>query len=220
MTASDNLMGRLRLETEQMHHEAEQRPVEKALAAGTLPRETYHAWLAQRYHFHTYLEAALGTACQRDARLARLITPDQFQAANARADLDTFQVDLAAHPPLNCVAAARPTLDQWAATAPPRLLGVHYVLEGSKNGGRYLARSVQRAYGLTGPDGTRYLDPHGAQQRPLWQAFKNAVNAESFSADESDAIVAAAQQAYRWVSAIDDALRQFELAEAQARVSY
>lgn len=220
MTASDNLMGRLRVETEQMHHEAEQRPVEKALLAGTLPLETYQAWLAQRGHFHSVLENALTTACRKDARLARLITPTQYQAENVRADLSYFKVDLAAHPPLNCVTAAQPTLEQWATAAPSRLLGVHYVLEGSKNGGRYLARSIQRAYNLPGPDGLRYLDPHGEQQRPLWQAFKDAVNAETFSSEEADAIVAAAQQTYRWVSAIDDALRQFELAEAQARVSY
>ncbi len=68
---------------------------------------------------------------------------------------------------------------------PLRLLGMHYVLEGSNNGSRFIARHVGRAYQLSTGPGLRYLDPYGDRQRAYWMDFKNAMGKFQFTgADE------------------------------------
>jgi heme oxygenase len=69
---------------------------------------------------------------------------------------------------------------------------MHYVFEGSKNGGRFIARSVREAYALTGADGTRYLDPHGDEQSARWRAFKETLDSVRLSDAEAHQVVAGA----------------------------
>jgi heme oxygenase len=59
---------------------------------------------------------------------------------------------------------------------PAELLGAHYVLEGSGNGNRMMARGLRAAYGLQGQAGTRSMDPYGDGQPDRWQAFKSALD--------------------------------------------
>lgn len=196
------IMTRLREETAAAHKHAETRPLQRDLFRGQLPRESYVRFLQQRLHVHQALEAHLAALAARDARVRSIVHPRQFQAENVRSDLARLGV------PLECAAlpATRAwvrELDEWAAQRPIALLGAHYVLEGSKNGAHLLAPRVQSAYALA-PDQTRYLDPHGQEQRPLWAAFKQAMDAAEFSSQEMDEMVDAARQTFARASALDD----------------
>ena len=93
-----------------------------------------------------------------------------------------------------------------AGDDPLRLLGLHYVLEGSNNGSRYIARHVARAYDLAPGPGLRYLDPYGERQREYWMAFKNDMLAEGFTDVETALLVQGAKQMYQTVAELSDDL--------------
>jgi heme oxygenase len=199
-----SLMQRLREETRGHHQRAEQRRLQRDLIAGRLPRATYIALLEQRYLVHEALESLLRDWRGHDPARLRLVQDDWFQAPAARADLSWLGVDAGGARPIE---ATRSLIDEIRAAAGQwSLLGFHYVFEGSKNGGRYVAKSVQTAYAFPLGEGVRYFDPHGAQQQPIWQEFKAAMDDLALTASQEDEIVAAAGAAFDGVSAIDDAL--------------
>jgi heme oxygenase len=76
---------------------------------------------------------------------------------------------------------------------------MRYVLEGSNNGNRFIARAIRKA--LPGAP-TRYLDPYGENQRPLWARFKADMEAVGFTPAEQDQIVLAAQEMFAAVGAL------------------
>jgi heme oxygenase len=87
---------------------------------------------------------------------------------------------------------------------------VLYVFEGSKNGARYIARALRGSLRISGAPGLRYLDPHGEAQRPVWESFKQRLDAAPLDAAEVDGIILAAKACFAHVTAVDGAL----LAEA------
>src|SRR5690606_30232473 len=87
-----------------------------------------------------------------------------------------------------------------ARACPASLLGFNYVLEGSKNGSRYIAKAVRRALPLTPGQGDRYLDPHAEDQPRLWAEYRRTMDEVAFTKEET-------------TSMIDAASRMFEAAE-------
>ncbi len=197
-----SLMQRLRAETADQHHQAENSPYEQALVQGRLPRELYVAGLAQRYAIHAELERQMLALRSKRPEYTTVIDESLFQSANAAADLRHFGIELSDLPVGPAAQDACAWLLELGQSQPHALLGANYVLEGSKNGARYIARAIQRAYQLTGP-GLRYLDPHGEQQRPLWEAYRQKMDGLAFSIAEQDQIVAAAQRMFVCIGAID-----------------
>jgi heme oxygenase len=200
-----SIMLRLRNETREHHERAEHSAYEQALIQGRLPQELYVAGLAQRWLIHQALEAALRDLRSARPEFATVIDDALFQTDNAAADLRYFDIDPAAVTALPATETARAWLRTLAQTRPVALLGANYVLEGSKNGARYIARSLRRAYRLE-QDGLRYLDPHGEQQRGLWDAFKEQMDALALSPAEQDELIGAAQAMFDHIAAIDRAV--------------
>lgn len=199
-------MQRLRDETAEHHRNAERRPLEVGLAAGTLPQPLYVGMLGQRYVLHRVLDSVTLAACANDPRFATLLPEELLQTPRLAADLAFFGVDADTVDPLPATAALCDSIDDAAQTNAAALLGFYYVLEGSKNGAAFLAPRVRRAYGLEDACGTQYLDPHGPRQRELWARFKTAMDEVSFTPEERDALVAAAQRMFDGIAAIDDEL--------------
>lgn len=100
---------------------------------------------------------------------------------------------------LPATIALTETFARLAEERPASLLGAHYVFEGSKNGGRFIARAMRGAYGLAGPDGFRYLEPYGEEQPHRWKAFKAAMETLPLSSTDQDAIVDAAKETFRGI---------------------
>jgi len=198
-----SLMRRLREQTAEHHRRAEFGELEQWLLHGRAPLELYIAWLEQRFLIHRTLETLLRKLVQRDPRFASAVREELFQEHNLREDLTHFGRDPGRVVPLPATLALLERMEREAHHRPPALLGVHYVFEGSKNGARFLARSLSAAYGLENGHGLRYLDPHGEAQRSLWQQFKVAMDAITFAPAEEEAIVEAAQWTFDAVMQLD-----------------
>lgn len=200
--APAGIMGRLKSETAAQHAVAEAKPLEAALIAGTIDHEQYRKYLAQRWVIHRELEAATDRALAADARLASLGLPGLYQTANLEADLAHLGVDTAAIEAMPGSEALLALIRESDSSAP--LMGIYYVFEGSKNGARFIARALAKAWNKTDLTGLKYLDPHGEAQRGLWMKFREDMNALTWTDGEQDEMVKAAQTTFDAISALDD----------------
>lgn len=181
-TASD----RLKTETAHLHRLAEESPFQRALAKGRLPREQYARHLGQMLRVHERLESHLWRLRSVVEAIGRVVRDEHSRVDAIRADLEHYALAPSDCPASEQTEALLSDIDRMATDRPLALLGMHYVLEGSMNGAKFIAMNVRTAYGLEGGAGDRYLDPYGDRQREVWAAFKRDLDA----CDLSDAQVA------------------------------
>lgn len=211
MTATDaaapTIMDRLREETRELHSAAEGHPFQRSLVEGTVSREQYARWLGQMLLIHRALEAGLRDLCARHSGAARVVREEQFQEPYLREDLAVLGVGVEAVLPTRATHEVVMRIAREHAAEPIALLGRHYVLEGSNNGNRFIARAVSKGLGIApGGPGLRYLDPYGDCQRALWQQFKDDMLASTFTPAEQDRMVAAAKDMFEAIGAVSDDL--------------
>ncbi|MBL9140368.1 MAG: biliverdin-producing heme oxygenase [Phycisphaerae bacterium] len=184
----------LKERTKEAHTRAERHPLQARLVAGALTREEYSGYLAQLLPVWTALDAGLDGLAVRDSRVASMVQPYHRHAWRLVDDLAFLN-----HREQRPVPATQRFLQVVADAASGSgigLLGVWYVLEGSANGGRFIAKALSRGLGIVGPDGLKNFDPHGEHQRERWQAWRTALDAQAFSESERDAIVACASATF------------------------
>jgi heme oxygenase len=195
----DGIMARLKAGTAAQHAVAESKPLEAALIEGSIGRAKYEKFLSQRWLIHRELEAATDRALRTDRRLTSLGLPSLYQTKNLEADLAHLQSNLKSIRPL---PGATNLIQEIQKAPPATLMGIYYVFEGSKNGARYISKSLANA----GQTALRYLDPHGEQQRPLWMKFRADMDSISWTPAEQDQMVKAAQATFDAISSLDDAI--------------
>lgn len=200
--ATTSVMEQLKTSTLEQHQAAESHPFQRNLAAGKLPREQYIANLGQLLLLHKALEAGLRASISRVPAIARVVREYQYQEPYLLEDLKFFGVDPTSVRPTSATRALVSAIQQYQASAPLKLLGMHYVLEGSNNGSKFICRSVRRAYGLEGVSGNRYMDPYGDQQRAYWELFKQDMNAQNFAQPQIDELIAGAREMFDAISAV------------------
>jgi heme oxygenase len=100
-------------------------------------------------------------------------------------------------------------LDRLAETTPLALLGVLYVLEGSTNGARFIARRLREVYQLPADGGAAFVDPYGSAQPKLWRAFKDAMEQLDLSEADAHSITVAAQETFEAVEALGGDLLEY-----------
>lgn len=190
-----SLADRLKTETREDHISAEQHPVQRRLISGGLTLTEFGEYLAAMRRLHAAYEPVLRELMVSAPVVGAVVKPEHFRLANLDADLAALgrTADAGA-------SAAAVKLGAWAADAskksPAALLGLIYVLEGSTNGGTFIARAIRGRL----PDApTSYLDPHGPMQRERWSAFRAALDSLTLDETTRDAIVAAAQLAFKSV---------------------
>ncbi len=200
-----NVMAKLKSATADLHTEAENRPMQRLLAKGTLPREQYVAYLGQLYWLHRTLEEVTDAAASSHRAFATVVRDDQRRTPELRADLAAHGVKADAVTPQPATEAAMTEVRRFAGDDPVSILGLTYVLEGSNNGSKYIARNLMKSYGLTpGEPGLSYFDPYGDEQMPRWLAFKAAMDAAGFDEAEQKTIVDAAKAMFRMIAEISD----------------
>ncbi len=186
----------LREGTATHHRRAEQHEFQRQFVRGTLPKLLYVRWLAQMLQIHAALESHLDRVVTRNPALRAVFDDGRRKVPGLRHDLAFLGGD-AAGPVLPAAGALIARMDDLAAGRPMALLGVFYVLEGSTNGSKFIARKVRPAYALpTTGEGSAYLDPYGDMQPARWQEFKTAVDALALPPDQVDQLVAAAQATF------------------------
>ena len=196
--AGRGIMSRLRDETMELHRETEQGPFQRSLMAGKLPLERYAELLHELLHLHVAVETDLRVLTEDEEAVRLVLRPYQFQEAQLRKDLHFFDRTPDSATSLSSTARLVAEIKARVTRGPIAILGVHYVLEGSKNGGRFIALAMQRAYGLQS-GGLAYLDPYGDQQQARWTEFKASMESAGMSEAQQDQVVAAARLTFRGI---------------------
>jgi heme oxygenase len=162
------------------HRRAEQSPFQRLLVSGKIPLDSYLDWLDQQWRIYRTLE--------------RLVQPGDSPARNSLVnepwrrgkvledDLRHFGEHGGARPPARSTLEFIELLEKSHREDPAALLGVLYVLEGSTNGSKFIARNIRRAFGLDRP-GTSFMDPHGDDQTARWATFKQLLDGAITPAD-------------------------------------
>lgn len=200
------IMQRLKSETQDLHDAAESHELQRKLMKGELSRELYAAHLGQLYLVHKALESAIRDAQTSVPALQTVVHDYQFQVPYLEEDLAFYGLSIDSLEPTPGTARLIEKIEQAAKSDPIALLGFQYVLEGSNNGSKYIAKAVSRAYQIESGPGLRYLDPYGDNQRAYWGAFIADMAKCSFSDAQSDALVDAAGDMFRGIAEIGDDL--------------
>jgi heme oxygenase len=200
---TEGIMARLKAGTAAQHAVAESKPLEAALIEGSIGQAQYEKYLSQRWCIHRELEVATDRALTTDARLVALDLPSLYQTKNLETDLAHLQSNIKSIRPLS---GATHLIQEIQKAAPATLMGIYYVFEGSKNGARYIAKAMAKAWGKTDTTDFRYLDPHGEAQRGLWMKFRSDMDAIPWTPAEQDQMVKAAQSTFDAISSLDDAI--------------
>ncbi|MGF1573524.1 MAG: biliverdin-producing heme oxygenase [Sumerlaeia bacterium] len=189
-----------------MHKQAEGQALEQHLINGTLPKDKYVENIGQRYLVHARMDSLLRKAREVEPRLAEIVEDSQFHTDSAKIDLQFFGIVPEEVEPLPATVNFLAIAQQAYEEKPLYLLGIHYVLEGSTNGARFIAKSLRKAYALEGMNGTHLLDPYGEQQRSNWMRFVTTANAQEFTAEEMERIIHYARLTFTGVTAIGQAI--------------
>ncbi len=160
----------LRQSIASLHTSIEATPLASVMINGTIAKPAYSQWLFQMKSIHHNLEQALSFT----TALGGLYDPqtmNRSEILKQDAEALQFEDDETLHAAVEAFVA---TLHDWSAESPWKLLGVLYVLEGSRMGSLALVRPLSKALGVALQKGTG-IDYHldGAAQRPqIWQAFR------------------------------------------------
>jgi heme oxygenase len=184
------LPDRLRAAIAATHTSIEQTPLAAAMIGGTISRDEYADWLTSFAHLHAELESALAD-CPPAAGVYR--PADMARTPLLARDRQHFPLDpLDRVPPVAAELADH--FGEWKATAPHKLLGALYVLEGSRMGSMALVRPLALAFGLTPQPGVG-LDYHldGIAARPQrWAEFRAVLAAVPLTDDQQADVCEAA----------------------------
>jgi len=204
--ATDTIMGRLKWETRDLHSHTESRPLQRRIAKGEVMQDEFAEYLGQLLLAHRALEAALDRARPRHPSIRALADDRRMRVPDLEQDLAYFRVDATDLTPRVSTSRFIEMVGEWERSNPVALLGPFYVLEGSTNGGRFLARVLRKAWRLDG-DGLRYLDPYGDEQPQRWASFKEIMNEAGFTPGEEDSIVDAACRTFRTIAELSEEVR-------------
>ncbi len=192
-TTPTTLADRLKADTSAAHVRAERHPFQATMITGRLSSAGYAHWLHQMRIIHAALDRAI-TSATPGSLLSKVADKTHTKTHLIDADLATIApVTIAPLPSANHAASLSST-DIGA-------VGMFYVLEGSTNGGIYIARALQRALPTAG---TSFLNPYGEAVRGRWQTVRDALN--TLPADTHDQIIAAATRTFDAITNLSEEL--------------
>ena len=193
---------RLKSETRDLHTEAERHPIQVAMISGRVAPADYAALLAQLMHVHDALEGQLARHADTCPEISEIVDPDHFHAPRLRDDIRALDFKPESHPPLPATTQLIGSITDASGSAPWSLIGFHYVLEGSTNGGRFIAKAIRKGLPLPENRGTSYYDPYGENQRTVWSTYKDALAGVGWTRQQADTLVDNASAMFRGITAI------------------
>jgi heme oxygenase len=185
----------LKTSTRPFHDSAEGSQFQSHLTSGQITLSEYSTYLGQLFLIHSRLEAELKRAFEKDPRLKQVINDEQMQEIHLIADLNHFKVQPKELEPINATEHFLQIISKAASKQPLALLGFHYVLFGSKHGGKFIAKNLSQVHNLNGA-GTKYFDPYGDEFMPYWRSFVEKMNELQPSDNEMEEIVQAAKDTF------------------------
>ena len=187
---------KLKQGTQDLHDQAEAGPFQQRMVDGKLLRAEYVAFLQQVLHVHRAVEPLFRDAAARESRFADMLHQNHFRVTKIEQDL----LDLDAAPSDIVLPSAQRFIDSVTESAdsdPLSLIGVLYVKEGATNGNKIVAKRIRDGLSLDGSVAMGYLDPHGADQRKRWTAFKGTLDSLDVSDGEQARCLEAARATFR-----------------------
>lgn len=183
-------LGRLKVETLDLHHEAERHV---RILDGDATDATYARFLGRMFGFHRPMEDtfALHEALAR----AGFAAASRRKQDLLRADLAWFGIDATAGP----MCRELPDMHSLA-----RAVGAAYVLEGSTLGGAFILARMRPRLGHLIGSASAFLEGYRADTGPMWRRFAALVGAVIVDAETSDAAVEAARATFRALTAFLD----------------
>lgn len=192
-TATATLADRLKADTSAAHVRAERHPFQATMITGRLSAAGYAHWLHQMRIVHAALDRAITTAAP-GSLLSKV-------ADSTHTKTHLIDADLATLAPVNTTPLASANHAASLSSTDIGAVGMFYVLEGSTNGGIYIARALQRALPTAG---TSFLNPYGEAVRSRWQTVRDALN--TLPAETHDQIIAAATRTFDAITNLSEEL--------------
>lgn len=191
------VMDALRESTKELHADTEGHQFQKDLGSGRVRQDLYVKYLGQLFLMHKHLADLLPQAAAADPRIAAVLAPYHSDLSALVGDLGYFDATTDSVVPLTATAALLSTMDELAVRSPLSLLGLLYVLEGSTNGAKFMAKTLRKGLNLPEDRGAKYFDRYGDLQRERWTNFKATMNAQGFEQSEIDALVVEAKRMFQ-----------------------
>jgi len=201
-----NVMDALRESTKDMHNDTEGHEFQRSLGSGKLDKGRYVTYLGQLYLMHKHLAELLGQSAKQSAQIDAVVQDYHHDHGAVLGDLKYFGVEGSQATALAATQKVCAKMDQVAKSNPLSLLGYLYVLEGSTNGAKFMAKNIITGMGLPQDQGASYFDRYGDKQRERWTAFKERMNANNFSPTEIAKIVEAGKEMFMAFFEIGDEL--------------
>ena len=182
--------------TQDLHDQAEAGELQKRMVDGNLLREELIAFLGEIWHVHNAFEPILRDSAKRDSRLDAMITEHHYRLNKIEQDLQYFNSKSPASQ-LPSTTKFIEFINDLSKNDPISLVGVLYVKEGATNGNKVVAKRIRESLQLGDDCKMGYFDPHGADQRTRWYAFKDALNLLDLSTTERAACLNAARATFQ-----------------------
>lgn len=193
----------LKESTRSAHNSAEGHKFQKELGSGTLSKSLYSDYLGQLYLTHKALESAMSS----QSYMGPVVSPEQLQTEFLKSDLLALGVDPSAVKPIEITAKMQDRIEELKEQNPIALLGFHYVLLGSKHGGKFIASVIRKALSLEN-GGCTYFDPYGPEFQKHWQHFVNGINTFNIEESEVQPLLTAASEMFSFVEQLGGDLMQ------------
>lgn len=194
--STPTVMDILRESTHDLHNDAEGQDFQKSLGGGTVQLPAYRNYLAQLFLMHSHLNKLLQGSTSNPS-VGLVLKPYHLDCGCLERDLAHFQEDLANIKPLASTSKIMADLTALSLASPYALLGALYVLEGSTNGAKFMAKNLRKGLDLPEESGASYFDRYGALQRQYWLKFKEDMVACNFSEDECQTLVQSARRMFQ-----------------------
>lgn len=182
--------------TRDLHSSAEGQDFQKWLASGDLAQPLYVRYLEQLFLIHSLLEQLLLQGQSIDARIAKVLDETQLQVPFLKEDiefLDGRGTQSNTTTPTEATQWILNNINETFKRMPLALLGMHYVLLGSKHGGKFIAHNLHTKLKLDDSKGVLYFNPYGTNFQQIWKDFSAAFNSLELTADEENTVLQAAR---------------------------
>lgn len=193
----------LKESTRSAHNSAEGHEFQKELGSGTLSKPLYTAYVSQLFLTHQALENAMAS----QAYMGAVVSPEQLQTEFLKKDLKALGVEPDSVKPVEITGRMLKRIDEVAKQNPIALLGFHYVLLGSKHGGKFIASTLKKSFGFE-DGGCIYFDPYGPEFQKHWQHFVNGINSLDIQEPQVEPLMNAASEMFSFVENLGGELLQ------------
>jgi heme oxygenase len=202
------VMELLRDSTSDMHNSAEANEFQHKLSAAKVQKDELGRYLQQLYLIHQSISNLIEQSKTNNDALRHVVRDYHSDLTCIVNDIEYLGQKPELATPLKATADLVASMIETSKNQTAALLGYLYVLEGSTNGAKFLAKALRNGLELPVDAGASYFDRYGDKQRERWNEFKQAMNEVEFTEDERAKLVSTAAETFQTFGKIGDELLQ------------